>query len=72
MKIERKHAKRLATYLEDDMGWEVYPEDKFECPNRHSQWRGPYCSDCGQKMKKVKQEDTVAELVKAIEFALEK
>ena len=75
MKITRLHAKRLAKYLEDELGWEVYPEQKMKCSTGKFHPTGfeddKFCRLCGAKMILAEgHEDTIGELVKALEKAL--
>jgi hypothetical protein len=73
LKIERKHAKKLATYLEDDMGWEVFPPKRMECPRCHrTYFKGDkFCKSDGSKLKENgEREDTLGLIVKGMKLAL--
>ena len=67
VKITRAHAKKLAKYLENEMGWEVYPSPHYECLkhplDHHLSTRDgmKFCYQCGAKVVKRDWNDTVRE-----------
>ena len=69
-----KRAKRLADYLENQLGWETHGEG-WQCKNCE-QWdymNSNFCRHCGHRLPKkpTRHEEVFAELEAAISHALE-
>lgn len=74
MKIEKKHAERLAEYLLS-VGWNITDEFRAcsKCNNKEDDYSDTknYCSVCGSKLlPKVIHEDVIDIFVKALEYAI--
>ena len=72
--ILTRRAKRLAEYMEDELGWVVFNSyDSYLCPSGCSPVSGNYCRDCGVKLKSNNQyiSETYAEIESALKYALE-
>ena len=68
-----KRAKRLAKYLETDLGWSVF-SDKTICPTCGNACYGKkYCSECGTKqVKPIKdRKETLDQIEQALIYALD-
>lgn len=66
-------SKRLAAFLEKELGWQVYDDAKrCLCGKTSYGKEAIFCSKCGLKLKNNSKptEATIAELEKAISFAL--
>lgn len=67
-----KRAKRLAKYLENDLGWEVFSK-RTDCPKCGNTVCGdPFCPQCGTKQGKPThgRNETIDEIEKAIAYAI--
>jgi hypothetical protein len=53
-----ERAKKLGKYLEEELGWTIY-ENRHECSKGHINYGGKFCSECGTKLKIIK--DTFAD-----------
>jgi hypothetical protein len=62
-------AKRMIKYLEDTLGWTVKSNRK-ECPKGHFNYGGNFCSECGSKLKTIKDTESVQQVEAAIKYAL--
>ena len=63
-------AKRMIEYLEDRLGWTVY-QNKKTCQEGHIVYGGKFCNECGSKLKKTKDTDSVKQVEQALKYALE-
>ena len=69
-----KRAKRLAQYLEKNLGWTVY-DDSRVCKCGYSSYGREriYCAKCGEKLPEIgPKDDTIEQLEKAIAFAVKR
>ena len=69
-----ERSKRLEKYLSDELGWAT-EFNRWRCSNKAKCHHIVYvecnfCSYCGSKMKKEKDNDTLHQLEEAISFAL--
>jgi hypothetical protein len=64
-------AKRMIKYLENELGWTVY-SISLTCKNEHQQGFGAknYCTECGEKLTKKHDTESVKEVEAAIKYAL--
>ena len=65
-------ARRLAEYLEKELGWQVYDDvKKCNCGETSYGNRKFFCYSCGKKLPKMKpRRETIEQLEEAIIFAL--
>jgi len=64
-----KRAQRLGKFLEKELGWSVY-SNSVECPNGHIVYEGKFCSECGAKLKQIRDTNSDDQLELAIKHLL--
>lgn len=68
-------AKKLADWLENDLGWTVYNGTKRECNKKTCSYYThdddqKFCAYCGLPLKEPAQDHVLEELEQALKFAL--
>lgn len=67
-----KRAKKLAKYLEKELGWQVF-DDRKQCLVCNTASSGKFCYECGFKLKHPRNMNTTyEELEEALVYAVDK